>query len=329
VKKIALLILVVLSVSFSYGQGIAYQATILSPETLLPGHNSELIPLANTQICLEFSFFDHNQQLEYSESQQITTSEFGRIDLIIGTGSPLQSSFDQIDWNGKEKTLQIRIDYTGTCSNFEDFSINQFQYTPYAFYASEAGNSIDVMPNLSQVLSSGNDAAGATITGLATPVQPQDAATKAYVDNAVPPNTSLVNNGDGTFTFINEAGTSTDIDIMKSKIVDNGDGTYDLTDDFGTTITIDLNKVIVSADTTNLLGKGTDGGAYIGSVDDADNDPANELQTLAAVLATDNDANGLAIENLLDPTDDQDAATKKYVDDNDAVDDADSDPENE
>lgn len=38
--------------------------------------------------------------------------------------------------------------------------------------------------------------------------------------------------------------------------------------------------------------------------------------TLAAVLVVGNDANGLEIENLLDPTTDQAAATKKYVDDN-------------
>lgn len=39
-------------------------------------------------------------------------------------------------------------------------------------------------------------------------------------------------------------------------------------------------------------------------------------QTLADTLALGNDANGLGIVNLLDPVDDQDAATKKYVDDN-------------
>jgi hypothetical protein len=39
-------------------------------------------------------------------------------------------------------------------------------------------------------------------------------------------------------------------------------------------------------------------------------------QTLAEVLAEGNDADGLAIENLADPSADQEAATKKYVDDN-------------
>lgn len=40
---------------------------------------------------------------------------------------------------------------------------------------------------LEEVLIEGNDAGGLAITGLDDPVDPQDAATKAYVDQAAPP----------------------------------------------------------------------------------------------------------------------------------------------
>lgn len=43
---------------------------------------------------------------------------------------------------------------------------------------------------------------------------------------------------------------------------------------------------------------------------------AASTQDLAAVLAEGNDADGASIANLADPSDDQDAATKKYVDEN-------------
>ncbi len=42
-------------------------------------------------------------------------------------------------------------------------------------------------------------------------------------------------------------------------------------------------------------------------------------QTLSEVLGSGNDANSTKITNLADPTLDQDAATKKYVDDNDGT----------
>ncbi len=52
-------------------------------------------------------------------------------------------------------------------------------------------------------------------------------------------------------------------------------------------------------------------------------------ENLAEVLLRGNDAGAQQIKNVSDPTANQDAATKKYVDDNDAVNDADSDPNNE
>ncbi len=48
-------------------------------------------------------------------------------------------------------------------------------------------------------------------------------------------------------------------------------------------------------------------------VDDADADPSNEIQDLSEVLTESNDAGALAITNLADPTNAQDAVTKAYV----------------
>ncbi len=49
-------------------------------------------------------------------------------------------------------------------------------------------------------------------------------------------------------------------------------------------------------------------------VDDADADPSNEIQNLSEVLTESNDAGTLAIINLADPTNAQDAVTKAYID---------------
>jgi hypothetical protein len=49
-------------------------------------------------------------------------------------------------------------------------------------------------------------------------------------------------------------------------------------------------------------------------VDDADADPFNEIQSLNEVLAAGSDAGGQALSNLANPVNNQDAATKVYVD---------------
>ncbi|PIB29802.1 hypothetical protein BFP75_02840 [Maribacter sp. 4G9] len=50
------------------------------------------------------------------------------------------------------------------------------------------------------------------------------------------------------------------------------------------------------------------------NVNDADAEPDNELQNINEVLADGNDAGGLLIKNIGTPVDDQDAATKGYID---------------
>lgn len=70
----------------------------------------------------------------------------------------------------------------------------------------------------------------------------------------------------------------------------------------------------VATDAT-LTGTGLSGDPLsVVSVDDADADPTNEIQNLSNVLAEGNSAGNIKITNLADPTVNQDAATKNYVD---------------
>ena len=221
-KQYLLFMLALTSVLLAHAQnpGIPYQATLLAPETQLPGANSGLIPLKNTDVCLRFTFKSASGT-EYQETQTATTGAFGRIDLVIGNGTPLSGSFAGINWDGNPKTMEVDIDYKGLCANFETLAINEFQYVPYAFFALNAGGGFTTPP---------------TITATANPTIPGD-------------------------------------------------------------LTIGTNNLLIN-------------------VDDADSDPTNEIQNLTNVLTQNNNAGGLAITNLLDPTNAQDAATKAYVDNN-------------
>src|SRR5699024_2609881 len=63
-----------------------------------------------------------------------------------------------------------------------------------------------------------------------------------YFENLIELNetvTTLVDNGNGTFTYTNEEGDLVTFDANTTSFTDNGDGTYTFTNTNGDTITID------------------------------------------------------------------------------------------
>ena len=142
-KKIAATLLLFMSfIGYTQTNGITYQAVIINPSgEELPGVNNTNAPLANKNICLKFSIIDQNSQLEYVETIQTTTDEFGMVNLIIGTGVQVAgyaSSFSTIVWNTNPKSLKVDVSTTGICSNYTEISNQPFTAVPFALFASNS-----------------------------------------------------------------------------------------------------------------------------------------------------------------------------------------------
>jgi hypothetical protein len=148
-KKIAATLLLFIGlIGYSQTNGITYQAVILNPSgEQLPGVNNTNTPLSNKYICLKFSIIDHNSQLEYIETVQTTTDEFGMVNLVIGTGDQIggyASSFSNILWNTNPKSLKVDLSTTGVCSYYTEISNQPFTAVPFALFAvnSESASAI-------------------------------------------------------------------------------------------------------------------------------------------------------------------------------------------
>ena len=120
-----------------------YQAVILDPKAIdIPGASITGQPLNKGNVCLRFSLLNATGGLDYEETQQVTTDEFGLVSVAIGTGSQAQAgnstsvykSFDSVVWNASVKSLKVSVSYDG-CSSFKQVSTQSFNYTPYALYA--------------------------------------------------------------------------------------------------------------------------------------------------------------------------------------------------
>ena len=139
-KKLVLFFCLIISLS-SYSQrtGISYQALIINPDgEQLPGFNNQNAPLVNTAICLEFIIVDHNNSIEYSEYQSVTTDKYGMVNLTIGTGNFAGGSsggWDNIIWSENSKRLKVRLDISGTCSGFVEISDQELTSVPFALFA--------------------------------------------------------------------------------------------------------------------------------------------------------------------------------------------------
>ena len=113
--------------------GIPYQAYFVDNNAgYVPGEQIKDIPLANTEILLEFEVRNDKGEVEYIERIPVKTDEFGLASTIIGigNGTPVLGSFSDIDWNGKPKTLYTDIDFSNTGNQFEDHGNMPIIYIP-------------------------------------------------------------------------------------------------------------------------------------------------------------------------------------------------------
>ncbi len=130
--------------------------------------------------------------------------------------------------------------------------------------------------------------------------------------------------GGGSFILNDDSGTNEAQTISRSgnnvtltQVSGVGGGSF-IIDDADASTTNEAQTISRTGATVTLTqASGVGGGSF--SVNDADADPANELQNLDQVLNTGNSAGNKKMIDLADPTQAQDATTKKYVDDADAV----------
>jgi hypothetical protein len=112
-------------------QGINYQAI---------ARNAAGTMLSNQTVSLRFSIRNTspNGAIEYAETQQATTNQFGLFTAKIGAGTVLSGNFSNINWVTGSKFLQVELD-ANAGTNFLDFGTTELLSVPFALYADKAG----------------------------------------------------------------------------------------------------------------------------------------------------------------------------------------------
>jgi len=200
-----------------------YQAVIMDPKAIdIPGASIIGQPLSKGNVCLRFSLLNASGRLDYEETQQITTDEYGLVNVLIGAGAQAQArnsisiynNFDSVVWTSSVKSLQVSVSYDG-CNNFSQVSSQALTYTPYALYA-EAVDYKNVRDSPTKLSQFSNDA------GYLIPkdLDPVKADIKSNTNQIATANQTIMDNkktSDAAFLIVNQSITSLDTQVAENK----------------------------------------------------------------------------------------------------------------
>ena len=95
--------------------------------------------LANQDVSLKISIISGSISgtLEYAETHDVRTNQFGLINIRIGMGTASEGYFSTIDWGSNPFFSKIDIDINDG-NGYQEIGISQILAVPYALYAAKA-----------------------------------------------------------------------------------------------------------------------------------------------------------------------------------------------
>ncbi len=134
-KLLVLSIILLASVSSMFAQapqGISYQTVV---------RNASGVPIPNQSITIRLSVVigSPTGNIVYRETHSTATTPLGLVNLIIGQGTPITSTFSSISWGSDKHFLSVEIDPSGG-SAFQVMGTTELLSVPYALYAETSGS---------------------------------------------------------------------------------------------------------------------------------------------------------------------------------------------
>ena len=149
-----LIVVFFMSASFLYAQtpGMNYQAIILNNAAIeIPGTDVQenQVPLGLTQVTFRF-YISNENEIEYTEDQTVMTDENGMISLIVGEGTPVYASFNDIVWDGKLKSLNVEINILSNNEGFVFLDTQKILYIPHPTHGTSSGRLV-IINNITNI----------------------------------------------------------------------------------------------------------------------------------------------------------------------------------
>ena len=218
----------IISIFSSMGQSakksLNYQAVILDPKAIdIPGAGISGQPLSKGKVCLKFTFLNALGNIDYEETQQTTTDEYGLVSISIGTGSysnGTYKSFESIVWDANVKSMKVAVSYDG-CATFKQVSTQTLNYSAYALYAEAVDykNVRDSPTKLSQFSNDIGYLVPKDLDPIKADIKTNTADIKSNSSQIARTNQTIVDNkksSDDAFLIVNQTITSLDTKVAEN-----------------------------------------------------------------------------------------------------------------
>jgi len=117
--------------------------------------------LTNQAILLQFDIIQGSATgtIVYSEQHNVTTNEFGLVNVLIGDGTPLTGNFEAIDWSNGPYFVKTSVDIDN--NGLVELGTQEIVGVPFAFFAQRA-DSVNANGNNGEIQFNNNGFLGAT-----------------------------------------------------------------------------------------------------------------------------------------------------------------------
>jgi uncharacterized protein (TIGR02145 family) len=127
---------------------ISAQALPFKYQAVLRNEGGEIIQ--NQNVSLRFSILsgESAENEMYAEIFDLSTNDFGQININIGEGLSVFGDYDDVDWNNEFVWLKVELDENAGL-NFTELGTSRLLAVPFANYAAKADyNKLDNLPQL-------------------------------------------------------------------------------------------------------------------------------------------------------------------------------------
>jgi uncharacterized protein (TIGR02145 family) len=127
---------------------ISAQALPFKYQAVLRNEAGEIIQ--NQNVSLRFSILsgESAENEMYSEIFDLSTNDFGQININIGEGLSVYGDYENVDWSNEYVWLRVELDENAGL-NFEELGTSRLLAVPFANYAAKADyNKLDNLPQL-------------------------------------------------------------------------------------------------------------------------------------------------------------------------------------